>query len=101
MSFFFPFSPSFICVPECHESNAGLTRVTILFYFVDEEEIPETSVELYLLDKLKARIQLAREIDSAQHKVKKENHEKNWLREAAEAMELEIDSDMGLRFVSF
>ena len=55
------------------------------------------AVELYLLDKLKARIQLARQIDSAQHKVKKENHEKKWLREAAEAMEIELDSDLALR----
>ena len=58
-------------------------------------------VELYLLDRLKARIQLARQIDSAQHKVKKENHEKNWLKETAEAMEIEIDSDLGLRYRSF
>lgn len=55
------------------------------------------TVELYLLDKLKARIQLARQVDLAQHKLKKENHEKKWLREAAEAMEIEIDSDMNLR----
>ena len=46
-----------------------------------------------LLDKLKSRVQLARKIDSMQHKVKKENHEKKWLREAAEAMEIELDSD--------
>ncbi|KAI0676448.1 DEAD-domain-containing protein [Trametes maxima] len=59
-----------------------------------EEEIPEMPVELYMLDKLKARIQLAREIDSAQHKVKKENHERNWLKETAEAMEIELDSDL-------
>lgn len=65
----------------------------------EEEDIPEISIELYLLDKLKARIQLARQIDNAQHKVKKENHEKNWLREAADAMEIEVDSDMGLRCV--
>ena len=51
-------------------------------------------VELYMLDKLKERIQLAREIDSLQHKVKKEQHERNWLREAAEAMEIELDSDL-------
>ena len=51
-------------------------------------------VELYMLDKLKERIQLAREIDSAQHKAKKEKHERNWLRETAEAMEIELDSDM-------
>lgn len=63
----------------------------------DEEEIPEISVELYLLDRLKARIQLARKIDSAQHKIKKENHEKHWLKEAADAMEIQLDSDFGLR----
>ncbi|KAI0324312.1 DEAD-domain-containing protein [Cubamyces sp. BRFM 1775] len=59
-----------------------------------EEEIPEMPVELYMLDKLKARLQLAREIDAVQHKVKKENHERNWLKEAAEAMEIELDSDL-------
>ncbi|KAI8969781.1 DEAD-domain-containing protein [Trametes punicea] len=59
-----------------------------------EEEIPEMPVELYMLDKLKARLQLAREIDTVQHKVKKEKHERNWLKEAAEAMEIELDSDL-------
>ncbi|EKM58046.1 uncharacterized protein PHACADRAFT_182435 [Phanerochaete carnosa HHB-10118-sp] len=61
-----------------------------------EEEIPDMSIELYLLDKLKARIQLAREIDSLQHKIRKEKHEKNWLKEAAEAMDIELDSGIGL-----
>ncbi|KAI0087341.1 DEAD-domain-containing protein [Irpex rosettiformis] len=61
-----------------------------------EDEIPEISVEHYLLDKLKERIQLARQIDNAQHKIKKENHEKHWLKEAAEAMEIELDSDFEL-----
>ena len=66
---------------------------------LDPDEIPEMSVELYLLDKLKARIQLARQVDAAQHKIKKENHEKHWLREAADAMEIELDSDLALRYV--
>lgn len=66
---------------------------------VGEDEIPEISVEHYLLDKLKERIQLARSVDNAQHKVKKENHERHWLKEAAEAMELELDSDFELRCV--
>ena len=60
----------------------------------EEEELAEMPVELYMLDKLKARIQLAREIDGLQHKVKKEKHERNWLKEAAEAMEIELDSDL-------
>lgn len=47
-----------------------------------------------MLDKLKARVQLARQIDTAQHKAKKEKHERNWLKEAAEAMEIELDSDL-------
>ena len=51
-------------------------------------------IELDLLDKLKNRIQLAKKIDIAQHKVKKEKHEKNWLRETAEAMEIDLDSDL-------
>lgn len=60
----------------------------------DEYDIPEITVELYMLDKLKARVQLARQIDSARHKVQKENHERKWLRQAADAMEIELDSDL-------
>ncbi|KAI0701340.1 P-loop containing nucleoside triphosphate hydrolase protein [Cytidiella melzeri] len=62
----------------------------------NEDDIPEIPVEHYLLDKLKERIQLARQIDNAQHKIKKENHEKHWIKEAADAMEIVLDSDFGL-----
>jgi ATP-dependent RNA helicase DDX24/MAK5 len=51
------------------------------------------SIELGILDKLKARVTVARQIDKAQHKHRKENHEKNWMRETADAMEIELDSD--------
>lgn len=60
---------------------------------VSAKEIPDMPIELDLLDKLKNRVQVARKIDTAQHKVKKENHDRNWMKEAAEAMELELDSD--------
>lgn len=60
---------------------------------VEESDIPEMSLELNLLNKLTARMQLARQIDSTQHKIKKENHERNWMKETAEAMEIELDSD--------
>ncbi len=59
-----------------------------------EKEIQQMPIELDLLDKLKGRVQLAKKIDVAQHKVKKQKHEENWLREAAEAMEIELDSDL-------
>ena len=55
------------------------------------------NIELYMLDKLKARVQLARQIDVAQHKANKVNHEKSWLKETAEAMEIELDSDLAGR----
>lgn len=74
--------------------SVGVHLVSLACIFSEEEEIPEMPVELYLLDKLKARVQLARQIDITQHKVKKEKHERNWLKEAAEAMELELDSDL-------
>jgi len=51
------------------------------------------SIELDLLDKLKARVQLARQIDQSQHKIRKENHNKKWMRETADAMEIELDTD--------
>lgn len=50
-----------------------------------------------MLDKLKARVQLARQIDVAQHRANKEKHEKNWLKETADAMEIELDSDLADR----
>ncbi|CAE6433126.1 unnamed protein product [Rhizoctonia solani] len=61
------------------------------------EPITELPVEHDILDRLKQRVQLARQIDIAQHKVKKDNHEKNWLKETAEALEIELDSDMEAR----
>ncbi|EIW78544.1 P-loop containing nucleoside triphosphate hydrolase protein [Coniophora puteana RWD-64-598 SS2] len=69
--------------------------VKLLFRSLDrnEDEVLEMSVELALLDKLKERIRVARQIDAQQHKVKKENHDRKWMKEAADAMEIELDSD--------
>ncbi|KAI0631135.1 P-loop containing nucleoside triphosphate hydrolase protein [Trametes polyzona] len=78
----------------CAPDERKVVRALLHSLGRQEEEIPEMPVELYMLDRLKARIQLAREIDAVQHKVKKENHERNWLKEAADAMEIELDSDL-------
>lgn len=59
------------------------------------------NIGLYMLDKLKARVQLARQIDTAQHKANKEKHERNWLKETADAMEIELDSDLVTRCAHF
>ncbi|KAH9478349.1 ATP-dependent RNA helicase MAK5 [Psilocybe cubensis] len=59
----------------------------------DEAEIPEVTVDLSMLDKLKVRVQLARKIENTQHKIKKTNHDRNWMRETAETLGVELDSD--------
>ncbi|KAJ7439358.1 ATP-dependent RNA helicase [Mycena latifolia] len=58
-----------------------------------ESEIAEMSIELNLLDKLKERVQLARQIETTHHKIKKANHDRRWMQETAEALEVELDSD--------
>lgn len=58
-----------------------------------DDELPELPIEHGMLDKLKQRIFVARQIDQALHKVKKDNHEKSWIKEAAEAFEIDLDSD--------
>lgn len=60
----------------------------------EEDEIPEMPVERDLLDRLKARVELARQVDKMQHGVAKEKHDKKWLKETASAMEIELDEDM-------
>ncbi|EGO03781.1 hypothetical protein SERLA73DRAFT_46424 [Serpula lacrymans var. lacrymans S7.3] len=77
----------------CAPDERRVVKALLLSLGRDDADIPEISVELNLLDKLKARVQLARQIDTAQHKIKKANHERTWMKEAAEAMEIELDSD--------
>jgi hypothetical protein len=60
---------------------------------VDEEDISVMSVKLSMLDKLKARVQLARRIELAQHKTKKAKHDHKWIKETAEVLGVELDSD--------
>ncbi|KIJ61810.1 hypothetical protein HYDPIDRAFT_115264 [Hydnomerulius pinastri MD-312] len=78
----------------CAPDERRIVRALLSSLGRQDADIPEISVELTLLDSLKKRIHLARQIDSQQHKVKKQNHERSWLKETAEAMEIELDSDV-------
>jgi ATP-dependent RNA helicase DDX24/MAK5 len=60
---------------------------------LDESSIPEMSIELAMLDKLKTRVQLARKIENAQHKIKKTNYDRKWMKETAETLGVDLDSD--------
>ncbi|CAG7847725.1 ATP-dependent RNA helicase MAK5 [Serendipita indica DSM 11827] len=59
-----------------------------------EDEIPELPVERTLLDRLKERINLAREIDKIQHSTTKKKHDNNWLKMTAEALELDLSDEV-------
>ena len=60
---------------------------------LEESSIPEISIELSMLDKLKTRVQLARKIENTQHKIKKTNHDRKWMKETAETLGVDLDSD--------
>ncbi|KAJ2933972.1 hypothetical protein H1R20_g3167, partial [Candolleomyces eurysporus] len=60
----------------------------------EESSIEELDIEMSMVDKLKARVQLARQIENSQHKVKKTSHDRNWMKEAAEALGVDLDSDL-------
>lgn len=60
----------------------------------EDTEIPDLSIVHHLLDKLKERLHLAKQIDALAHRVRKEKHERSWIREAADAMDIELGSDL-------
>ncbi|GAA6037143.1 hypothetical protein JCM8097_008757 [Rhodosporidiobolus ruineniae] len=56
-------------------------------------DLPTLPSEFSILDQLKQRILLAREIDQAQHRASKQAHDDKWLRDAATAMEIDLDDE--------
>jgi len=60
---------------------------------VGDDEILDLPVERDLLDRLKGRVELAREIDRIQHGETKENHDKHWLKVTAEALEIDLSDE--------
>ncbi|KAA1472454.1 DEAD-domain-containing protein [Dentipellis sp. KUC8613] len=77
----------------CAPDERRLVRALLGSLGRQESDIPEMAIDHHLLDKLKPRLQLAKQIDNAQHKTKKENHERNWLKATADAMDIELGSD--------
>lgn len=77
-----------LCAPEekrmLREVLHALKRTT---------DLPKLEVEYALVDQLKDRLSLAKQIDQEVHKSQKDAHDKGWLRKAAEEMEIDYDSD--------
>ncbi|KAJ6588976.1 P-loop containing nucleoside triphosphate hydrolase protein [Mycena capillaripes] len=77
----------------CSPDERRVVRALLGSLGRQESEIAEMSIELNMLDKLKERVQLARQIETTHHKIKKANHDRKWMKETAEALEVELDSD--------
>lgn len=58
-----------------------------------DTELPALPIDFSILDQLKKRIDLAKEIDVAHHRATKAAHDDKWLRDAAEAMEIDLDDE--------
>ncbi|GAA6059528.1 hypothetical protein JCM10212_006026 [Sporobolomyces blumeae] len=56
-------------------------------------DLPALPIDYSILDQLKKRVELAKKIDSAHHRATKEAHDDKWLRDAAAAMEVDLDED--------
>ncbi|GAA5993561.1 hypothetical protein JCM5350_002806 [Sporobolomyces pararoseus] len=56
-------------------------------------DLPALPIDFSILDQLKKRVDLAKKIDAAQHRATKEAHDDKWLRDAAEAMEIDLEDD--------
>ncbi|OWZ74759.1 ATP-dependent RNA helicase MAK5 [Cryptococcus neoformans Bt85] len=57
-------------------------------------ELPDLPIEAGFLPSLRERLRVATEIEKAQHRATKATHDKNWLLETAEAMDIDIDPSM-------
>ncbi|OCF44081.1 ATP-dependent RNA helicase MAK5 [Kwoniella heveanensis CBS 569] len=78
-----------LCAPE----EKGMQRA-LMKSLGRGHELPDLSIESGFLPALRERIRVARAIEKAEHHVTKSTHDRNWLIEAAEAMDLDIDPDM-------
>ncbi|WWD09175.1 hypothetical protein V865_007297 [Kwoniella europaea PYCC6329] len=77
----------------CSPEDKGMQRA-LMRSLGRTHELPELPIESGFLPSLRERIRIAREIEKAEHTQQKSTHDKNWLIETAELMDLDIDPDL-------
>ncbi|KAK6905469.1 hypothetical protein I203_106298 [Kwoniella mangroviensis CBS 8507] len=77
----------------CSPEDKGVQRA-LMKSLGRTHELPELPIESGFLPSLRERIRIAREIEKAEHTQQKSTHDKNWLIETAELMDLDIDPDL-------
>ncbi|KAE8259796.1 hypothetical protein A4X13_0g773 [Tilletia indica] len=60
-----------------------------------KDSVPAMTVEFSFFDPLRARLDLAKQIDNAVHRAAKDSHDDAWLRKMAEDADIDIDEDGG------
>ncbi|WRT63931.1 uncharacterized protein IL334_000858 [Kwoniella shivajii] len=77
----------------CSPEEKGMQRA-LMRGLGRSHELPDLPIESGFLQPMRERIKLAREIEKAEHQQSKSSHDKNWLLETAEAMDLDVDPDL-------
>lgn len=57
-----------------------------------EDGIATLQIQYTLFDQLKHRMNLAKKIEQANHKINKSKHDSSWEKEAAEALGVDLES---------
>ncbi|CAG8461493.1 4303_t:CDS:10 [Diversispora eburnea] len=61
-----------------------------------EKRIPDFPIEAGIINAMKQRTNLAKQIDQEQHKLQKNIHDDSWMKKAAEEFGIELDEDLQL-----
>ncbi|WVR03687.1 hypothetical protein IAU60_000682 [Kwoniella sp. DSM 27419] len=77
----------------CAPDEKGMQRA-LMKSLGRSHEVPDLPIESGFMPALRERIRVARAIEKAEHETSKSTHDRNWLMEAAEAMDLDIDPTM-------
>ncbi|KAM9787090.1 ATP-dependent RNA helicase DDX24 [Syngnathus typhle] len=59
-----------------------------------DEELPRFPVELHFMEAIKERVNLARKIEKVEFHNSRQKHHNSWFKQAAEAMEIDLDEDL-------
>ncbi|KAG8013391.1 ATP-dependent RNA helicase DDX24, partial [Nibea albiflora] len=59
-----------------------------------DEELPMFPIETKCMEAIKERVNLARQIEKVEFHNSREKHHNSWLRQAAEALEVDLDDDL-------
>lgn len=70
--------------------------ITLCFWVISAEDLPLFPVQENILTAVKDRVNLARELDKLELRVRKSNSEMGWIKKAANEMDIILDDEYPL-----